>query len=324
MNARRKLVLALGAGVFTAPYIGFAQATPPAVRRVGILTAVGLTTYPVFVEALQRLGYEEGKNVQLLLRSAKADYTRLPALARELVDAKVELIVAINTPSAQAAIDATKTIPIVMTQVGDPVGSGFVTNMARPGGQVTGLSNMVADLGGKRLSILRELVPAAKRIAVLHNPVDPVTLPQIRDVKEVAAKLGVEVRFYPLKTPDELPEAFKTLLAWRAQGVIWLQGQQVQFQSSTIALAVTHKLPVMVGGTLDVVAGGLVSYSSDSAEIFRRTAAYVDKIFKGAKAGELPVEQPTRFELAINLKTAKAIGLKVPQSILIQATKVIE
>ena len=324
MNARRKLVLALGAGVFAVPRIVFAQATPPAVRRIGILAPVDLATYPVFVEALQRLGYEDGKSVRLLLRSAKLDYTRLTALAREMVDEKVELIVAINTPGVHAAIDATKTIPIIMTQVGDPIGSGFVTNLARPGGHVTGLSNMVADLGGKRLSILQELVPAAKRIAVLYNPVDPVTLPQIRDVKAVAAKLGVEVRLYPLKTPDDLPETFKTLLAWRAQGVIWLQGQQVQFQSGTIALAAKHKLPVMVGSPLDVVAGGLVAYGADSAEIFRRTAAYVDKILKGAKAGELPVEQPTRFELAINTKTARAIGLKVPQSILIQAAKVIE
>ena len=324
MNARRKLVLALGTGVFAVPRMVFAQATSPAVRRIGILTSIDLTTYPVFVEALQRLGYEDGKNIQVLLRSAKLDYTRLPALARELVDAKVEVIVAINTPGAHAAIDATKTIPIVMTQVGDPVGSGFVTNLARPGGNVTGLSNMVGDLGGKRLSILHELVPAAKRIAVLYNPVDPVNLPQIRDVKEVASKLGVELRLYPLKTPDDLPETFKTLLAWRAQGAVWLQGQQVQFQPGTIALAAKHKLPVMVGSPLDVVAGGLVAYGADSAEIFRRTAAYVDKILKGTKAGELPVEQPTKFDLVLNMKTAKALGIKVPQSILIQATKVIE
>ena len=324
MNTRRKLVLALGTGVFAAPRVALTQATQPAMRRIGILTAIDTVTYPVFVEALQRLGYEDGKNVQLLLRSAKSDYTRLPALARELVDARVEVIVAINTPASHAAIDATKTIPVIITQVGDPIGSGFVTNLARPGGHVTGLSNMVADLGGKRLSILHELVPGAKRIAVLYNSVDPVTLPQIRDVKEVAAKLGVELRLYALKTPGELPDTFKNLLAWRAQGAIWLQAQQLLFQPGTIALAAKHKLPVMVGGTLDVVAGGLVSYSSDSAEIFRRTAAYVDKILKGAKAGELPVEQPTRFELAINMKTAKAIGLKVPQSILIQATKVIE
>ena len=324
MNARRKLVFALGTGVFAAPRIVFAQATPPAVRRIGILTPVDQATYPVFVDALRRLGYEDGKNVQLLLRVAKSDYARLPVLARELVDAKVEVIVAINTPGARAAIDATKTIPIIMSQVGDPIGSGFVTSLARPGGNVTGVSNQAADLASKRLALLHEMVPGAKRIAVLYNPVDPVTEPQIRDVKAAAPKLGVEVRLYPVKTLAGLPETFNTLLEWRAQAAIWLNGQHQSYQAGTIALAEKSKLPVMVTGLPDVDAGGLLAYSADSTELFKRTAAYVDKILKGAKAGDLPVEQPTHFDLTVNLKTARALGLKVPQSILIQATKVIE
>ena len=324
MNARRKLAFALGTSVFAAPRIVFARATQPAVRRIGILTPVDQATYPVFVDALRRLGYEDGKNVQLLLRVAKSDYARLPVLARELVDAKVEVIVAINTPGARAAIDATKSIPIIMSQVGDPIGSGFVTSLARPGGNVTGVSNQAADLASKRLALLHEMVPGAKRIAVLYNPVDPVTEPQIRDVKAAAPKLGVEVRLYPVKTLAGLPETFKTLLAWRAQAAIWLNGQHQSYQAGTIALAEKSKLPVMVTGLPDVEAGGLLAYSSDSTELFKRTATYVDKILKGVKAGELPVEQPTRFELAINLKTAQALGLKVPQAILIQATRVIE
>ena len=324
MISRRKVMVAFGASLLAVSCGAFAQANPSTVRQIGILTLIDSAAYPVFVDALRRLGYEDGKNVQLLLRSAKSDYARLPVLARELIDAKVEVIVAINTPGAQAAIDATKAIPIIMTQVGDPIGSGFVTSLARPGGNVTGVSNMVADLASKRLALLHEMVPGAKRIAVLYNPVDPVNQPQIRDIKTGAPKLGLDVRFYPVKVPADLPETFNTQLAWRAQAVLWLHGQQQSYQTGTIALAAKHNLPVMVGGLPDVEAGGLLAYSSNAAELFKRTATYVDKILKGSKPGELPVEQPTHFELAINLKTAKALGIKVPQSILIQATRVVE
>ena len=325
MITRRKIVTAIGACALGASRAGLAQTAPPALRRIGILTPIDQpVNYPVLADALRRLGYEDGKNAQLLLRSAKSDYARLPALARELIDAKVEVIVAFNTPGAQAAIDATKTIPIVMTLVGDPIGSGFITSLARPGGNVTGVSNQSGELASKRLSILHELVQGAKRIAILYNPVDPVSEPQIRNVKVAAPKLGLDVRFYPVKTLPELPETFTALLAWRAQAAMWLNGQHQIYQTSTIALAAKQKLPVMVGSALDVADGGLIAYAADLTDLVKRTATYVDKILKGARAGDLPVEQPTRFELAVNLKTAKEIGLKVPQSILIQATKVIE
>ena len=317
-------MMVIGVGMFAAPRIGLSQAAPPVMRRIGILTPLGPDSYRQLAGALRDLGYEDGKNVRLLLRSAESDYTRLPALARELVEAKADVIVAINTPSARAAIDATMTIPIIMTHVGDPIGSGFVTSLARPGGNVTGVSNLMGELGSKRLAVLHELLPGAKRIAVLYNPVDPVTEPQIRDVKAAAPKLGVELRFYPVKTPAGLPETFNTLLEWRAQGAIWLNGQHQSYQTGTIALAAKHKLPVMAGQAQDVDQGGLLGFSADLAEMYKRTASHVDKILKGVKPGDLPVEQPTQFELAVNLKTAKALGIKVPQSILIQATKVIE
>ena len=324
MISRRKIMLTFGAGVLAVPRIPFAQANPLAGRRIGILTPLGADSYRPLVNALRDLGYEDGKNVRLLLRAAEADYARLPALARELVEAKADVIVAINTPGARAAIDATRTIPVVMTHVGDPIGSGFVTSLARPGGNVTGVSNLMGELGSKRLAVLHELLPGAKRIAVLYNPVDPVTEPQIRDVKSAAPKLGVELRFYPVKTPASLPETFNPLLEWRAQAAIWLNGQHQSYQAGTIALAAKHKLPLMAAQTQDVDQGGLLGYTADLAQMFKRTASHVDKILKGAKVGEFPVEQTTQFELAINLKTAKALGIKVPQSILIQATKVIE
>jgi putative ABC transport system substrate-binding protein len=262
--------------------------------------------------------------VKLLIRSAKSDYGRLPALARELIDAKVEVIVAVNTPGARAAVDATKTIPVVVTVVGDPIGSGLVSNLSRPGGNVTGLSNMSGELGPKRLALFNELVPAAKRIAVLYNPIDPVTVPQTRDIRRAAPKLGVEVRFFPVKSSKNLPESFRQMLAWRAQSAIWLQGQSVEYEPATIEWAARHRLPVMVSARAFVEAGGLLSYVADTAEILGRTAIYVDKILKGAKAGDLPVEQPTKFDLVVNRKTAKALGLTIPNSILVQATKVIE
>ncbi|MCE9639004.1 MAG: ABC transporter substrate-binding protein, partial [Betaproteobacteria bacterium] len=225
---------------------------------------------------------------------------------------------------ARAAIDATKTIPIVMSAVGDPIGSGFVTNLARPGGNVTGISNMAGELGPKRLALFRELVPAAKRIAVLYNPADPVTDPQIRDTKLSAPRLGLEARFFPVKTPADQPEVFQQVLAWRAQGIIWLQGQSGLYEPAAIVLAARHRLPAMVSNQAFVESGGLLTYNADPVDVFRRTAVYVDKILKGAQAGQLPVEQPTQFDLVVNLKTAKSLGIKVPQSLLLQARKVIE
>jgi len=302
-----------------------AQPPGPGVRTVGVLTPHRDDPgYPVFFETLRQLGYHEDRNLRLLVRSAERKLDRLPALAAELVEARADVIVAFNTPGTRAAIQATKHIPIVMSLVGDPIGTGFVSNLARPGGNVTGISNMSGELASKRLSVLRELVPRAKRIAVLLNPVDPVTVPQMRDTERAAPILGVEVRFFPVKTPTELPEAFKQIIAWRADAALWLAGQNFAFQPGTIELAAKHRLPVMVHQRANVESGGLISYYPDHAELVRRTAMYVDKILKGAKPSDLPVEQPTKFELAINLKTAKALGLAVSPSLRNQADRVVE
>jgi putative ABC transport system substrate-binding protein len=320
-----KLTTVLAVLLLAAPLAAEAQPAAQAVHTVGVLTPHREDpNYPAFFEALRRLGYHEDRNLRLLVRSAESKYDRLPALAKELVDARVDVIVAINTPGAQAAIQATRHIPIVISIVGDPIGSGFVSNLARPGGNVTGISNMSGELASKRLSLLKELVPGTKRIAVLLNPVDPVTVPQMRDTERAAPVLGVEFRFFPVKAPRDLPETFKQMLAWRADAALWLSGQGQAFQPGTIELAAKHRLPVMVNQRVDVEAGGLISYFPDNAELFRRTAMYVDRILKGAKPGDLPVEQPTRFELTINLKTAKALGLAIPASVLLQADHVIQ
>jgi putative ABC transport system substrate-binding protein len=326
LTARYRLMLAAGA-LLVAALQATAQPADQAARSVGLLVPNLLKVqndYPVFVDALRQLGYREGQNLSLVPKEAAGKLERLPSLARELVDARVDLIVAFNTPGVRAAINATREIPIVMTLVGDPVGSGFVTNLARPGGNVTGVSNMVAGLAPKRMQLLREAVPSAKRIAVLFNPGDPVTKPQIRDLDAMVTAKAIEFRLFPVRKPDELPETFNQILAWKAHAAMWLLGQHQLFQAMTISLAAQHNIPAMVGNAGDVRAGGLLSYTSSFSEIHRRTAAQVDLILKGKKPGDLPVEQSTRFELAFNLKTARALGVTIPETLLMRADYVVE
>jgi putative ABC transport system substrate-binding protein len=304
-----------------------AQQAGHTVHTVGVLTPQRLDQqagYPAFPETLRLLGYHEGRNLRILLRSADGKLDRLPALATELVAARVNVIVALNTPGARAAIQATQQIPIVMTALGDPVGSGFVSSLARPGGNVTGISTMSAELASKRLSVLKEVVPAAKRIAAIFNPDDPITVPQIRDAERAAPGLNVEIRFFPVKATGHLLETFTQMLAWRADVALWILGQQHAFQAGCIQLAASHRLPLMVAHRENVEAGGLMSYISDIVELYRRTAVHVDRILKGTKPGDLPIEQPTKFELAINLKTAKALGVTIPPSLLARADRVVE
>jgi putative ABC transport system substrate-binding protein len=310
--------------IFAVPGVEAQQAS---VKVVGVLHPQRLEHNPAFgafAEALRQLGYREGGNLRILVRSADGVQARLPALAAELVAARPDVILAVNTPGARAAIQATQRIPIVFAAVGDPLGSGFVSNLARPEGNVTGISNVVAELSPKRLAILKELVPSARRIAALFNPEDPVTAPQIRAAERVASTFNVEIRFFPVKAADELPAAFKEMTAWRADSAIWLVGQQHALQSASIKLAAGHRIPLMVGLPSDVQAGGLVSYTSDPVEVYRRAAVYVDRILKGAKPGDLPVEQSTKFILAINRKAAHALGIAIPASLLIQADRIVE
>lgn len=317
----------IACAMFAPSFQLMAQQANPSVKTIGLLVPSRLQAineYPVFVEALRKSGYRDGDNLRILAKEAEGKLDRLPALARELVDAGVSVIVAYNTPGSRAAIDATRQIPIVITLVGDPVGSGFVPNLARPGGNVTGISNMASGIALKRLAILKEAIPSARRVAVLFNPEDPITKPQVSDIESAVSKLAVEVRFFQVRNAQDLPQTFRQMSAWKAQSAMWLLGQHQLLQTATIELATQYKIPVMVANASDVVAGGFISYSTNFAEIHQRTASHVDRILKGAKPGDLPVEQASTFELALNLKTAKTLGLKIEPSVRLRADHVVE
>jgi putative tryptophan/tyrosine transport system substrate-binding protein len=258
------------------------------------------------------------------VRSAEGKLERMPELAEALVHSDIDIIVAVNTPSTRAAMEATKTVPIIMTAIGDPVGLGLVTNLARPGGNVTGLSNMSGDLAGKRLELLKEAVPTAKRIAVMMHPDDPIVPLQVKDINATAARMSLELDIIPVRDVTELENAFQRALHWRAQGLLRLAGQASVIGPPTAQLAVKHRLPAMLLVRQDVEAGALMSYFTDQQALFRRAATYVNKILKGMKAGEIPIEQPSRFEFYVNLKTAKQIGVIIPPNVLARADRVIK
>jgi len=301
-----------------------AQAQLKGKPKIGVLTpAERQWEGAAFREGLRKLGYIEGSNILIDVRSAEGKLERMPELAAALIHSDVDIIVSVTTPSTRAAMEATKTIPIVMTSVGDPVGVGLVTNLARPGGNVTGLSNMSGDLAGKRLELLKEAVPKAKRIAVMMHPDDPIVPIQIKDINATAARMGMELEIIPVRDLSELESAFQGALHWRAQGLLRLAGQAIVIGPPTAELALKHRLPAMLLLRQDVEAGALMSYFSDQQALFRRAATYIDKILRGTKPGEIPIEQPSRFEFYVNLKTAKQIGLTIPPNVLARADRVI-
>jgi putative ABC transport system substrate-binding protein len=315
------LAAVLALAVLVTPLVGAQPAGKT--HRVGLLMpSTGGWQPKAFRETLRDLGYTEGVNLILDVRSAEGQLDRLSALAMELVRARPDVIVAVNTPGTRAAIAATTTIPIVMAVVGDPVGSGFVSSLTHPGGNVTGVSSLGGDLAGKRLSLLKQAVPAARRIAVML-PDDPMTALQVRDTERAALSIGIEVRFFPVRTTTELGSVFELMLKWRPDAALWFWGQGGMLERRTIELASKSRLPVMHTGSPHVHAGGLMSYFADITELSRRAAYYVDKILKGTKAGDLPVEQATKFELVVNMRTAKALGLTIAPSLLLQADRVL-
>jgi putative tryptophan/tyrosine transport system substrate-binding protein len=325
---RRRFLLTSFAGAVAAPLASEAQQAGK-VFRVGFLTAYSLSTegalFESFRQAMRELGYEEGRNIAYETRWAEGKSERLPGLAVELVGLKPDVILVANTPSVLAAKKATTTIPIVMVSVGDPVGTGLVDSLARPGGNITGSTNIMGEMAGKRLELLKQAVPRLSRVAALGHPGDPIFAVQMRHAEAVARSLKVEVFPVEIHSVSEIDRAFETIVRRRADGVLRLGDAFVgPGRQRTSELAMKQRLPTMGTRVEEVKAGLLMSYGPNRVEQFHQAAIYVDKILKGVKPGNLAVEQATKFELVINLKTAKALGLTIPPSLLLRADQVIE
>jgi putative tryptophan/tyrosine transport system substrate-binding protein len=326
---RRSFITMLGGAAAAWPLAANAQQPAGGVRTIGLLGPSGANDLPeanaAFVGALRELGWVEGKNVALVGRFAENRLERLPDLAAELVRQKVDVIVTIGTLAPLAAKQATTTIPIVMSAAGDPLGSGLVASLARPGGNVTGISLMAPDLGGKRLELLKQLVPGFARVAVLWNVANPYPAFVFRETQAAGRTLGVEVQSLEVRGPDDFDRAFETARQQRPQALITVEDPLTGAYRKSIADFTTmQRLPSLHGLREFVSAGGLMSYGANLSDLRRLAAGYVDKILKGARPADLPVQQPTRFELVINLKTAKAIGLDIPLQLQQLADEVIE
>jgi putative tryptophan/tyrosine transport system substrate-binding protein len=304
---------------------------PKKVPRIGLLSSASTTEAAPYIEAfrqsLRELGYTEGKNMILEIRGAEAKYDRLPDIAGELVGLKVDIIVAIANPAVRAAMKATSTIPIVMRTGGDPVEAGFVASLARPGGNVTGVTSITTKLIGKQLELLAEVVPGAKRIAVLSPTTDLARFRATDEYKEMEAAarvLGVKFQVLWARDPETTDSAFLAMTKERAQGLIVAPSPRyLEHGERIINQATKRRLPAIYFQSIFVERGGLMSYAANNADEFRRAAVYVDKILKGAKPADLPVEQPTKFEFVINLKAAKQIDLTIPPNVLARADRVI-
>jgi putative ABC transport system substrate-binding protein len=330
MTTRRRLLVALGAGALAVPLASFAQQQGK-VWRVGFLSlrsrpaSLDSDTHGAFSNGMRELGYVGGKNLMIEWRFADNKYERLPDLAAELVRLNADVIVTAGPAATSAAQKATTAIPIVFGGANDPVGSGFVKSLARPGGNISGLSNVSVEMSPKLLEMLLTMAPKLSRVAVLVNPSNPGHATMLKNVQ--AAAQGAKVKVLPVdaRTPQEIETAFSVMTKENAGAIIVVRDALLNQQVRQIVqLATKHRLPLVASIREYVDAGGLMSYGPSITDSYRRAATYVDKIFKGAKPGDLPVEQPTRFELFINRKTAKALGLTIPQSLLIGADKVIE
>ena len=297
--------------------------------RIGRLDAASdaadAVRWKAFRDRLRELGYAEGQNVVFESRWASGQLGRLPGLAKELVDAQVDILVAATSEAALAAKGATRTIPVVTATGADPVELGIVASLSRPGGNITGVFSLSNELGAKRVELLKQLIPRISRLAILRNPDNLASALTGRGIESAAKPLGVTVQILGVRSPSDLDAAFVGLKRAHADAVFLAENTVFFAERRRIAdLAVRHRLPMSVQAKEYVEAGGLVSYGPSYPDQFKRAADYVDKILKGAKPADLPVEQPTKFELVINLKTAKALGLTIPQSVLLRADQVIE
>jgi putative ABC transport system substrate-binding protein len=327
VKTRRRLLTALGAGALLAPFASLAQ-QPARIFRIGLIAVGSASSSASRVEGLRsglrEFGYVEGKNVVIDYRWAEGKYDRLTDLAAELVRLNVDVIVAQGSPGSRAAMQVTATVPIVMSAAGDALTAGLVTSLARPGKNVTGLSVFSPEIGAKRMELIKEVLPRARQVAALSNPGNPTNASQVQAVETAARSLKVGLRLFAVRGPDEFNGTFAAMGKLRLDALANLEDAMLNVNPERISeFAIKRRLPA-VGNKEFAEAGGLLGYGVNYFEIFRRAAFFVDKILKGANPGDIPVEQPTKFELVVNMKTAKALAIAIPQSILVRADKVIE
>jgi putative ABC transport system substrate-binding protein len=314
--------------LFATPLAAEALQPPSTMPRLCYLApypAGQQTGYKPFLQGLRDLGHVEGRNLAIDYLSVDGRFERFEVLAAQCVHLKADIIVAVTTAGALAAKKATTTIPIVSPATGDPVATGIVASLPRPGGNVTGLSLVGPGLSSKRLELLKGAVPGLTKAAVLANFADPIAAPQVKDMESAARAFGIQLQVRDVRTPKELPDTFAAAVREGAQGVLTtIESIFLNHRAQIVELATRYRLPAVYPYRQFAEAGGLMAYGPDVASLFRRAATYVDKILKGAKPADLPVEQPTTFELVINMKTARAHGLTIPQSLLARADQVIE
>ena len=323
---RRTVLTTLAVGLAVAPLRGRAQqpAKNPRVGVIGERTASD-SFVVAFRQALRELGYVEGQNIVVEFRSTNGLLDRVPDIARELVRVPVDVLVVGGGVSAQHAKAVTATVPIVFATVGDPVGIGLVASLSRPGGNATGMSNLQSELGAKQLELLKEVAPRTARVAVLYNPGSPISTAVVRDAHNAAGRAGIELLLVDVRHPDELATALSTLMGKRADALLALSDPVFGSQLTKIAQAASRlRLPAIYSRREFAAAGGLLAYGPNFEDNYRNAAVYVDRILKGAKPAELPVQQPTRLELTVNRRTATALGLAIPQSVLLRADEVIQ
>jgi putative tryptophan/tyrosine transport system substrate-binding protein len=322
---RRTFLCGLTLGTLAAPLAAEGQQPVRKMPRIGVLMFAPMagTFQEAFRQGLRDHGYVEGQNILVEWRAADGNTDRAKAFAVELAALKVDIIVAVLTPAVQAAKSATSTIPIVMAPAGDPVRTGLVSSLARPGANITGISTNAAEVSGKRVELLRELVPGLTRVGLLVHGDDPFAKPFVDEIQVAAKRTGLDLHVVDVRRPEDLATAFSAVTRERAGAVI-IQGALTSPAWRAADLAVRHRLPSLSGLREFVESGGLVSFGGNLTEMHRRCVSYVDRILKGAKPADLPVEQSTLFELVINLKTAKVLGLTIPQSILVRADQIIQ
>jgi putative tryptophan/tyrosine transport system substrate-binding protein len=327
---RREFIVALGGAAIGLPFAARAE-QPDRMRRIGWLISLAKDDpedqrrRAAFQQSLQQLGWTEGRNIQIEYRSFAGEPTRARTMAKELVDLQPDLIIAVSTPGLAAVSQETRTIPIVFLAVTDPVGQHFVESLARPGGNATGLTFFEFSVAGKVLETLKQIAPDVMRVALLFNPDTITTAPFLQSLEATAPVLGIELIKAPVRDAPEIEAAMAAVARGSGGGLMFLPDPFTNFNRDLIvALAARYRLPAVYTLPSFVTAGGLISYGVDVADIYRRAAPFVDRILKGSKPADLPVQQPTKFELVINLKTANALGLTVPSTLLARADEVIE